>query len=63
LEPATPVDVLEAMAFQRVYGLLTNAALVLAIARRLNCTAIASADKTFDQVKGFVIYHPSEVGR
>lgn len=63
LEPATPVDVLEAMAFQREFGLLTNAALVLAIARRLNCTAIASADKTFDQVKGFVIYHPSEVGR
>jgi len=61
LEPATPVDVLEAMAFQREFGLLTNDALLLAIARRLNCSAIASADRTFDQVKGFVIYQPSEV--
>lgn len=61
LEPATPVDVLEAMAFQRELGLFTNDALLLAIARRLNCSAIASATRALMSVKGFVVYQPSEM--
>ena len=61
LEPATHVDFLEAMSLQREFGLLTNDALLLAIARRLNCSAIASRDKAFGVVKGFVVYQPSEL--
>lgn len=59
LEPASPADILEAMKLQREFGLLPNAALLLAIARRLNCSAIASADAALPSVQGFVVYRPA----
>ena len=62
IEPATPVDILEALSIQREFGLLTNDALLLAIARRLNCSAIASADSAFDGVNGIVLYTPELSG-
>jgi predicted nucleic acid-binding protein len=62
LESATPVDILEALNIQREFGLLTNDALMLAIARRLNCSAIATADAAFRTVTGFVVYAPEDVG-
>jgi len=61
MEPVTHLDFLEAMNLQRQFGLLTNDALLLATARRLNCSAIASRDRIFDSVKGFVVYQPSEM--
>jgi len=61
LEPATPVDILETLNIQREFGLLTNDALLLSIARRLNCSAIATADNAFQTVKGFVIYTPENL--
>lgn len=61
IEPAVPVDILDALSVQRDFGLLTNDALLLAVARRLNCTAVATADGAFDVVKGFAIYSPSDV--
>lgn len=61
IEPATPADVLETLTIQREFGLLTNDALLLAIAKRLNCSAVATADKTFGSVKGFVVYQPGDL--
>jgi len=61
IEPATPVDILETLSIQREFGLLTNDALLLAIARRLNCSAIATADAAFRAVQGFVVYQPGDL--
>ena len=61
IKPALAADILEAMRIQREAGLLTNDALLLAVARRLNCVAIASAEKTIASAPGFTIYTPSDV--
>lgn len=61
IEPALAVDVLEAIRIQREAGLLTNDALLLAVARRLNCGSIASADKTIAAAPGFTVFGPADV--
>ncbi len=61
LEPASSLDILEAMNIQREFGLLTNDSIIVAAARRLNCTAIASADRAFRPLKKFNIYSPSDL--
>ena len=61
LEPALPTDILGAMGIQREFGLLTNDALLVAVARRLNCTAVASADKAFRDLRGFLVYSPADI--
>ena len=61
IESVTPVDILEALTIQREVGLLTNDALLLAVARRLNCSAIATADAAFRNVPGVVVYQPSDL--
>lgn len=50
-----------ALSLQRQYGLLTNDALLIAIAERLRIQSVASADKTFSRVRGIVLYSPSDV--
>jgi predicted nucleic acid-binding protein len=61
IEPALAADILEALRIQREAGLLTNDALLLAVARRLNCSVIASADKRISSAPGFSVYAPSDV--
>jgi predicted nucleic acid-binding protein len=61
VEPATSADVLEAMRIQREAGLLTNDALLLAAARRLNIEAVASADRAIARAPGFAVYAPGDV--
>jgi predicted nucleic acid-binding protein len=61
VEPATSADVLEAMRIQRETGLLTNDALLLAAARRLNIEAVASADRAIARAPGFAVYAPGDV--
>jgi len=61
IEAVTTVDIIEAMNIQREIGLLTNDALLLASVRRLNCSAIASADQAFRTIKGVLIYQPSDL--
>ena len=61
LESATQADMLEAMSLQREFGLLTNDAVFVAVARRLNCRAIASADQAFHRVKGLLFYEPQDL--
>ncbi len=61
IEPAGAGDILEAMRIQRESGLLTNDALLLAVARRLNCEAVASADKALAAAPGFAVFAPSDL--
>lgn len=61
IEPAGAGDILEAMHITRESGLLANDALLLAVARRLNCEAVASADKAIAAAPGFVVYAPSDL--
>ena len=61
LEPAGAGDVLEALRIQKETGLLTNDALLLAVARRLNCEAVASADKGLSGAAGFNVFAPSDL--
>jgi len=56
-------DFLTAMRIQRETGLLTNDALLVAIAERLRIEAIASADKGFEKVRGKILYVPEDVGK
>jgi len=61
IEPVGAVDILEAMRIQKEAGLLTNDALLLAVARRLNCEAVASADKAIAQAPGFTVHMPGDI--
>ena len=61
IEPVEAADVLEAMRIQKDAGLLTNDALFLAAARRLNCEAVASADKTIARAPGFSVIAPADI--
>lgn len=61
LEPASTLDILEAMSIQREFGLLTNDSLIVAAARRLNCSSIATSDRAFENLKKFMVYSPSDL--
>jgi len=61
IEPVGAGDILEALRIQKEAGLLTNDALLLATARRLNCEAVASADKTIGRAPGFSVYGPADI--
>jgi len=55
------MDIVEAMSIQREFGLLTNDSLLVAVARRINCESIASADKLFAGLRGLTVYEPSDI--
>jgi len=61
VEPVEAADFLEAMRMQRETGLLTNDALLLAVARRLGCTAVATADRAFAAAAGFAVHGPADI--
>lgn len=61
VEPLGAPDVIEAIRIQREAGLLTNDALLLAAARRLNCEAVASADRAVAQAPGFRVFAPADI--
>lgn len=56
-----PQDFLVALELQKQHGLLTNDSLNLAIARRHGIKDIATADKSFDNVPGVIIYKPEDI--
>jgi predicted nucleic acid-binding protein len=62
IEPVGTADLLEATRIQKEAGLLTNDALLLAVARRLNCEAVASADRAVAQAPGFAVFSPAVLG-
>jgi predicted nucleic acid-binding protein len=61
VESVQPEDFLVALDIQERWGLLTNDALNLAVARRLNLEQIASADQAFNRVQGVIVYQPEDV--
>jgi len=61
IEPVGSGDILEAMTIQKEAGLLTNDALLLAVSRRLNCEAIATADKGIARAPGFNVFTPADI--
>ncbi len=61
LESVVAVDFIEAMRIQHENGLLTNDSLLLAVARRLNCNALASADSVFNAATGITVYCPQDL--
>lgn len=61
LESVVTVDLIEALGVQREFGLLTNDSLLVAVARRLNCDSIVSADGAFQKLKGFMVYAPEDL--
>lgn len=54
-------DFLTAMRIQRESGLMTNDALLVAIADRLRVQSIASADKKLQSLRGKIIYAPGDI--
>lgn len=54
-------DFLVALELQKQYGLLSNDSLNLAIARRHGIKEIATADKSFDAIQGFIVYKPGDL--
>ncbi len=61
LESIVMVDLIEALSLQREFGLLTNDSLLVAVARRLNCSSLATADKAFVRVRGLKVYAPDDL--
>ncbi len=61
LESLQREDFLTALSVQRQSGLLTNDALLVAMAIRLRIPAIASADKAFARAQGIKVYSPSDL--
>lgn len=61
IEPVRREDFLQAMNIQRQAGLMTNDALMAAVAERLRIEAIASADKILRNVRKLIIYQPDDL--
>jgi predicted nucleic acid-binding protein len=60
-EPIEKEDIITALRVQREAGLLTNDALLVAVAQRMRVTALASADQSFANVLGLLHYAPDDV--
>jgi predicted nucleic acid-binding protein len=61
LESLQREDFLTALTVQRQSDLLTNDALLVALAMRLRIQAIVSADKAFKRAQGMTIYLPDDL--
>jgi predicted nucleic acid-binding protein len=63
-EPCTREDFLDtAFSFQEKYGLLTNDAVILAVAVRVKADVLATADAAFQNVTELTIAVPSDIRR
>ena len=61
IEPVSMIDILEAVNIQKETGLITEKAILLSVAKRLNCFAIASSDTNFDGLSGFLLHSPTDL--
>lgn len=61
IETIEKSDFFTAISIQRLYGLLTNDALLIAVAKRLRVSAVASADNVFEYVKDISLYKPDDI--
>lgn len=55
-------DLLAAHELQASHGLLTNDALLLAMAQRLEIHSVATSDKAFQGITGLTVYEPGDIG-
>ena len=62
LIPARAEDFLEALLLQKLHSLLTTDSINLAVARRLGIQEMATADKSFDNIEGLIVYKPEDLG-
>jgi predicted nucleic acid-binding protein len=60
-EPILTKDFYVALELQKQHGLLTNDSLNFAVARRLGLQALATADQSFDNVPGLIVYKPEDI--
>jgi predicted nucleic acid-binding protein len=60
-EPIRTEDFYVALELQKQHGLLTNDSLNFAVARRLGLQELATADKSFDNVPGIIVYKPEDI--
>lgn len=61
-EPCQRADLIErAFALQAKHGLLTNDAVILAVAQRLQADVLVSNDRAFAGVEGIELYAPTDV--
>lgn len=60
-EPLKKEDFITALRVQRETGLLTNDALLVAVAERLRIQAVASLDKTLARARGVILYSPDDL--
>ncbi len=61
LEPVLREDFLQALSIQRQVGLMTNDALMAAVADRLRIVAVASADRALKSVARLTVYEPGDL--
>ncbi len=61
VEPVQPGDLTLALELQRLHGLLTNDSMHLAVAKRLGIHGIATADGSFENVPGIIVYKPTDL--
>jgi predicted nucleic acid-binding protein len=59
--PLVPSDLISCLDIQAQHGLMTNDALIVAVARRIKCSNIATADKAFQNVPGLILFHPTDL--
>jgi predicted nucleic acid-binding protein len=61
-EPCQRADIVEsAFALQAKHGLLTNDAVILAVALRLEADVLISSDRAFSGVEGIELFSPTDV--
>lgn len=61
LESLQREDFTTALGVQKKTGLLTNEALLVAVARRVRATGIVSADQSFANIHGMALYAPDDL--
>lgn len=61
IEPVERDDFIAALQIQRRWSLMTNDSLLLAVAQRLGIREIATADRHFDDIQGWIVYRPDDL--
>lgn len=61
IETIEKADFFTAISIQRLHGILINDALLIAVAKRLRVSAVASADIIFEDIKDISLYKPDDI--
>ena len=61
IEPVVQEDFTVAVLLQKLHGVLTNDALMIAVMERVRVGSLATADKVFRRLSQFRIYQPDDI--